>query len=107
MEEYLKRQNFSKRLTQLSRKLKNKSVIIYGAGKLFQTIIKNYDLSVFNIKGITDKKYLPEDEGKLESGFKIIPYTKFSPLDADYILIAVQEYLPIKNYLKKLLLCLQ
>lgn len=101
MEEYLKRQNFSKRLMQLSHKLKNKSVIIYGAGKLFQTIIKNYDLSVFNIKGITDKKYLPEDEGKLESGFKIIPYTKFSPLDADYILIAVQEYLPIKNYLKK------
>ena len=100
LKKYLLDNNFSKQLKKLSGKVKNKTVIIYGTGSMFQTIIKNYDLSNLNIIGITDKKYLPEDKNKFDLGYKIIPYNEFSPLDADYILIAVQEYKPIQEYYK-------
>lgn len=95
LEKYLVVHNFNKRLQYLKRKLKNKTVLIYGTGKLFQLILEKYDLSDLNIIGITDRKYLPEDEGKEEFGYKIIPFNKFNLVKADCILFAVQRYLPL------------
>lgn len=102
MKEYLEKQNFGKNFNQLCKKLKNKTVIIYGTGKLFQEIIKNCDLKKLNIVGITDRKYLLEDEGKIEFGYKIIPFLKLNNYNADCILIATQKYFELQNSLKKI-----
>ena len=59
---FLKRKNLKKRLFSLEKKLNNKSVIIYGAGKLFRTIVENYDLSGLNIIGVCDKSFTTADE---------------------------------------------
>ncbi len=98
---YLKARNFESRLKKLNKKLSEKTVIIYGTGKLFQAIQANYDLSKLNIIGITDIKYLPEDEGKEDFGYKIIPYNKFNLLNVDYILIATQNYFSLEDRIKK------
>ena len=58
IKEYLNTQEFDKILKKLSHKLKNKKIIVYGAGILFQTIVRDYDLSCLNIVGICDKKIL-------------------------------------------------
>ena len=57
MEQYLKEHNFDKHFENLCKQLKGKTVVIYGTGKMFQTIAKNYDLTKLNIIGVIDKKY--------------------------------------------------
>ena len=44
--ESLEEFKFKKQLVKLNKKLKNKTVVIYGTGRLFQKIKENYDLSV-------------------------------------------------------------
>ena len=103
MENYLIENNFDKKLKKINNKLKNKTVVIYGTGKLFQAIIKNYNLSNLNIIGITDRKYQNmHNINDKEYGYKIIPYNEFSQIKADYILIAVKEYKPIQTQLRQL-----
>lgn len=92
LKNYLLEHNFEKRLQKLKNKLKNKTVLVYGTGKLFQVIVSNYDLSGLNIIGISDRKYLVEDEGKEDFGYKIVPYNKFNLMNVDYILLATQNY---------------
>ena len=57
LEQYLVDNKFSKRFKALENKFKNKKIVIYGAGQLFQTIIKKYDLSKLNIVVIFDKTF--------------------------------------------------
>ena len=102
MKEYLEKQNFAKNFDKLCEKLKKKKVIIYGTGKLFQEIVKNYDLKKLNIVGVTDRKYILEDEGKIEFGYKVIPLVKLNDFNADCILIATQKYFALQNTLKKI-----
>ena len=66
---YLKRKNFAKRLIKLKRQLNNKSVIIYGAGKLFRIIMDNYDLSNLNSIGVCDKSFSTADEASQIFGY--------------------------------------
>ena len=93
--EYLKSVKFEKNLNKLNRKLKNKTVVIYGTGILFQKILKNFDLSKHNIIGISDRKYLDADEGREELGYKIIPLEKIADYKPDYILVATLKFLSI------------
>lgn len=55
--EYLKVTNEQKYLDKLAKKLKNKKIIIYGAGLVSNLIYNNYDLSKLNIVGVADKKF--------------------------------------------------
>lgn len=93
--EYLKSVKFEKNLNKLNKKLKNKTVVIYGTGILFQKILKNFDLSKLNIIGISDRKYLEADEGREELGYKIIPLDKIVEYKPDYILVATLKFLSI------------
>ncbi|MBR3605379.1 MAG: hypothetical protein IKL52_05065, partial [Candidatus Gastranaerophilales bacterium] len=61
---YLKKVNFKKEFYNLKNTLKNKKILIYGAGILFETIYKNYDFSDLNIVGISDKKIESENSAK-------------------------------------------
>jgi acetyltransferase-like isoleucine patch superfamily enzyme len=102
LEQYLREHNFEKHFEKLCKNLKGKTVVIYGTGKMFQTIAKNYDLTKLNIIGVIDKKYFLEDEGNLDFGFPIIPYNKCYDIQSDCVLVATQSYFTIINHLKKL-----
>lgn len=95
LDEHLKFCEFEKYLEKLIKKLKNKTVIIYGTGSLFQKILKEYDLTGLNIIGVCDGKYLLEQEGKEDLGYKIIPKEKLEEYDADYLLLGLQNYIDI------------
>lgn len=101
--EHLKKVKFDKYLNKLNKITKNKTVIIYGAGALFQTVNDKYDLSKFNIIGISDIKYNQSDEGKEFLGYKIIPKEKMADYNPDIVLIATLKYLGImENFADKI-----
>jgi len=95
LEFYLKEINFDKQFKKLTKKLKNKKVIIYGSGSLFQLIQEKYDLSKLNIIGISDRKYTPTDEGNEDLGYKIIPMVKMPDYSPDYVLVSTLNYIDI------------
>lgn len=72
MKKYLKKHKFEKKLKKLCNDLDGKTILIYGTGKMFQTIVENYDLSMLKIIGVTDKKYTLNDENKHFFIFKIV-----------------------------------
>ena len=92
IEEHLKSCNFDKYFKKLIKKLKGKTVIVYGTGTMFQYIQKNYDLSELNIIGVSDGKYLLEQEGQEDLGYKIIPKEKLTDYDVDVVLLGIQNY---------------
>lgn len=94
---YLKRKNFAKRLIKLKKQLNNKSVIIYGAGKLFRIIMDNYDLSDLNIIGVCDKSFSTADEATQIFGYPKIALHNLNLYDYDYILVATQNFIQIRN----------
>lgn len=93
--EYLKSVKFEKQLEKLKKKLKNKTVVIYGTGLLFQRIKENYDLSVLNIMGVSDLKYTEDQEGTEAFGYKVIPLDKIAEYKPDYVLISTLKFLSI------------
>ena len=92
IEEHLKQCKFDKQYKNLVKRLKNKTVIIYGTGIMFETINSNYDLSKLNIIGVSDIKYYLGQEGDLDFGYKIIPAESIKNYDMDAILLGVQKY---------------
>ena len=84
--------DFEKYLDRLKKKIGNSKVIIYGSGSFFQYIIEKYDLSNLNILGVSDIKFLEEQEGETCSGYKIIPKNKIKLYNPDYVLVATLEY---------------
>lgn len=88
---------FEKQLKKLNKKLKNKTVIIYGAGTFFEKALKNYDLSNLNIIGISDSKFAPQEEGEIYLGYKVIPINKIAEYKPDYVLIATLKFMNILN----------
>ncbi len=95
IERYLEEIHFEKYFTKLKNKLKDKKIIIYGTGSLFDFINKHYDLHSLNITGISDIKYTIEQEGQIYSGYKIIPKNKIISYKPDYLLIATLKYMNI------------
>ncbi len=95
--EYLKSVKFKKYLNKLNKKLKNKTIVVYGTGILFQKILKHYDLSKLNIIGISDRKYVESDEGREELGYKIIPLDKITEYKPDYVLVATLKFISIMD----------
>lgn len=92
---YLASVDFEKYLRNLKRKLKDKRVIIYGSGSLFMYIKDNYDISDFNIIGISDMKFSDDQEGEEYLGYKVIPKLKMADYNPDYVIVATQNYIGI------------
>ena len=74
---YLQENNFDKYFVFLKKKLKNKRVLIYGAGQIFNFIKEKYDLSGINIIGICDRQFTPNQEGQEISGYKIVNFKTY------------------------------
>ena len=92
---YLKKYRFEKTLAKLVKQLKDKKVIIYGDGSIFQLIKKHYDLSGLNIIGIADKRYETSSETVNENGYKIYRLNEIEDSEADYILVTIKFYVRI------------
>ena len=93
--EFLQSVKFDEQLKKLNKKLKGKSIVIYGTGILFQKILKNYDLTKLNIIGVSDMKFTLDKEGEDCLGYKIIPLDKIKDYNPDYILVATLKFLGI------------
>ncbi len=93
--DYLKKNNFNKHLKKLKKLVKNKTVIVYGTGMLFQFINDNYDLSELNIIGISDMKFSKESEGQESLGYKIIPKSEILKYNPDYVIVASENYIDL------------
>jgi len=99
--ELLKKHNFKKQLNELNKKLKNKKVLLYGAGSFFKKIQDNFDLSKLNIIGISDGKYPLNRFNHEEFGYKIVPFLKINEVNPDCILISTLNAFDIYIHLKK------
>lgn len=95
IEEHLKTCKFDNHFKKLTKKLKDKTILIYGAGTLFQHIQKNYDLTRLNIIAISDGKYLPEQKGQKDLGYTIIPKDDLESFNADIVLLGLQNYVEV------------
>lgn len=99
--EYLNEHNFDKRFNHLVKKLKNRKILIYGTGKLFKLVAEKYDLSLLNIVGVCDSKYLPNEFGNTDLGYKVIPNSSLCAVEFDTILVCTQNYSYIFKKLQK------
>lgn len=87
----LEKKNFKKYLNKLLKKLKDKKIIIYGAGNYFKVIKNHYDISKLNIIAISDRKYETNPIDNFE-GYKAIEPDKIINYEPDYVLIATRYY---------------
>lgn len=85
--EYLEKIKFQKRLNNLEKKLKDKTVIIYGTGMFFQTLNSKYDLSCLNIIAVADKKFENHTENETFLDYKVCSPEEIKDLNPDYVLL--------------------
>lgn len=102
--EYLEKKNFKKRLDELSKKLKGKKIVIYGAGIFFQAINTMYDLSGLNIVAISDKKFSEHTDEQTFLGYKVCAPEEIQALNPDYVLLATKNIISIIDDLESNLL---
>ncbi len=100
---YFENQNTEKQIKKLTRKYKNKKVVLYGAGMYSQALLENYDLSGLNIVAIADRSFVTE-ENKEFFGFKAINTNELKTLDYDVILLCVYDVIKVWDFLRDELL---
>lgn len=103
---YLESINFEKHLDKISKKLKNKKIVVYGSGVFFQAINAYYDLSGLNIVAISDRKYAKHEENEQAFGYAVCGPDEIIGLKPDYVLVATRFFINIiedleENTLKK------
>ncbi len=103
---YLLKHNFDKTLPKLIKKLKNKKVIFYGAGIFFEVIDKYFDLSKFNVIGLSDKKFRDVTTERYFGQYKMIHPNEIIKNNPDCVIVTVKRYVPTweglyYNYLEK------
>ena len=101
---YLNKFKFEKTLPKLIKKMKNKKVVLYGAGAYLELIKKYYDISGLNVIAVADKKYEIYNEEKEFLGYKTCAPSEIAELKPDYVLISTKYYINIFEYLTEELL---
>ena len=83
----------------LSKKCKNKKVIFYCIGKLFEEIQSNFNLAeLFNVVALCDIKFANIQEYQ---GFKAITPQNLNTINYDYLIIISPDFDNKKNFLKE------
>ena len=93
-ENYFKENNEQKYLDNLSVEVNGKKVLFYGYGIIGQLILKNYDLSKFNIVAIADKKF-ENTKGNIVDGYCAISPQDVLSLDFDVVVSSLCTNIPI------------
>ena len=98
-ENYLKEHNFEAKLEQWSKRYKNKKVIMYGTGLLFDKIVELYDIkSKLNIVAVCDVKY-ERNKPETYCGFNTIKPSELNTAGYDVLIFTVFDHLTCLNYL--------
>ena len=100
---FLKKNNFQRRINNLAKKYKGKNIILYSTGILSDVILDNFNLSDLNIIGVSDIKYQFQNNLDLTNykGFKTIKPMDIRKNKPDLVLILMQEYFRAENYFRK------
>lgn len=85
---YLKDRHFDKTLKRYAKQFKDKKIVVYGTGMMFEAITQNYDLSVLNIIAISDRKYAATKPDKY-LGFETVAPDNIKDLQPDVVLVGV------------------
>ena len=92
---------FKDTLNTLFGDLRDKRVLLYGAGEDFVVLNKKYDFKKkFNVTGIADIKF-EKDEKKLFIGYKKVSPKNIQKEDFDVILVTSEQPKNIVKYLKE------
>ena len=97
---FLKKVNFEKQLKKMGGKYKDKKVLIYGAGLLFETINNNYDLNGLNIIGISDKNKTSDENVQTLYGYPAVKSADIKKSNPDVILVGVLNPIELIEILK-------
>ncbi len=101
--DYLEKINFDQRLKKLERKLKNKKIVIYGAGAFFQELSEKYDLSKLNIIAISDKKFNNHGVNEKFLNYPVCAPDEINLLKPDYIFTGTLNSVYLIEDLEKIL----
>ncbi len=102
--EYLEKVNFAKQLEKLNKKLKNKSIVIYGTGIFFEVLKSNYDLSSLNIIAVSDRKFTNHEQDEEFLGYKVCAPEEIASLNPDCVLVATINIVKIMESLENTVL---
>ena len=91
---FLYKNKFDKTFPKLVKRVKDKKIVLYGAGIFLETINKHFDLSELNIIGIADRKY-SKDSNETFLGYKTYNPDELKNLNPDYVLISTKFYINI------------
>ncbi len=92
---YLCNFDFEKTLPKLVKKLKNKTVMLYGAGVFLELIKKYFDISGLNVVGVSDRRFEGHSENEEFLGYKVYAPTEIAEVKPDYVLVATKMYINI------------
>jgi len=97
---YMEKDKFVKRINELKEILGSKPVLFYGAGILFEYLIENQDMTVFNIIGISDRKFKNEEFGSKFLNYNVVPIDFIDKSEPEYVVISVLEWKKVIESLK-------
>ena len=92
---YLYELNFEKTLPKVVKKLRNKTVVLYGAGAFLELIKKYFDLSGINVIGIADRRFSNHKDDEEFLGYKAYSPDEISEINPDCVLVATKFYINI------------
>ena len=84
-EKYLKQRHFAKTLKKYEKQYKDKKIIVYGTGMLFEAVQENYDLSKLNIIAVSDRKFAATKPDKY-LGYNTVAPDDIADLKPDVVL---------------------
>ena len=97
--EYLETLKEQKYIDKLSKELKGKKVLLYGAGLTAEVVTEKYDLTKLNIIGISDRRF--EDSNETECfGYKAVKPSEIRNADFDVIIFTMKLYEKIAQSFK-------
>lgn len=102
IEKYLEKHKYKRQLDKLSRKLKNKKVLIYGYGSMFRFIESKYDMTKFNIVGIVDKRFSSSSNTVFSEVYECIKIEDINKIDWDCLIVALEKFIFVLEDLEKL-----
>ena len=92
---YLYEFKFDKTLPKLVKKLKGKSIVLYGAGAFLELIKKYFNLSELNIIGISDRRFENHGENDEFLGYKVYAPDEIKDLNPNYVLVSTKLYVDL------------
>lgn len=92
---FLYQYKFDKTLPKLVKKLKNKTVMLYGGGVFLELIQKYFDLSNLNIVGVADKRFEKHQDSDTFMGYKVYAPSEITYVNPDYVIVSTKNYINI------------